>query len=231
MKWKRTATGVVAVAALAVTAVAVSASDSTLAMANSTIGPKLPPPSGPLTRSAPRPFLSTGTGSTTGVLVTASGQALYFNDQDTLVTSACVATCAQVWRPLLTPAHGAMSVGPDVTGALSTIRRPDGTSQVTYDGHALYTYTVDAIGHATGNGLIDSYDGRAYSWHAIAASGAALPSAPPSVPTLPTPGLSGTPVIPGPSGIPTPGQPTPGQPTPGQPTPTPTPALNPTVRA
>jgi predicted lipoprotein with Yx(FWY)xxD motif len=223
MKWKRTATIAVAVIALAATALAVSASDATLAMANSTVGPKLPPLTTPLT--PPKPFLSTGSGQTAGVLVTARGQAVYFNDQDTPVTPACVSTCAKVWHPLVAPADGPMSVGPDVIGAVATTRRPDGTTQVTYGGHALYTYTVDAVGHLTGNGLIDSYDGRAFSWHAVTPTGEALPSAAPSLPTsgFPTPGLP-TPGLPTP-GLPTPGLPTPGLPTPSvSPSPTPTPS-------
>jgi predicted lipoprotein with Yx(FWY)xxD motif len=41
-----------------------------------------------------------------------------------------------------------------VTGKLSTITRPDGTTQATYDGHPLYTYAGDsAPGQAKGNGL------------------------------------------------------------------------------
>jgi predicted lipoprotein with Yx(FWY)xxD motif len=224
MTWKRIATGIVAVAALAATAFAVSASDSTLAMANSTIGPKLPPLPSPL---APKPFLATGTGQAAGVLVTAAGQAVYFNDQDTLTAIACVSTCAKVWRPVIAPAGGQMSVGPDVTLALTTAHRPDGTLQALYNGHPLYTYAVDAVGHVTGDGLIDSYNGRAYSWHAATATGLPLPSAAPSPsgpPTtgLPTPGISGAPT-PGISGPPTPGLPTPtttspgGRPTPGPP--------------
>jgi predicted lipoprotein with Yx(FWY)xxD motif len=222
MTWKRTATGVLAAAALAATAFAVSASDSTVAAANSAVGRAPSPP--PTVSAPPRPFLSSGTGPTAGVLVSASGQALYFNDQDTPTSTACVAACAIVWHPLPAPADSTMSVGPDVTGLLSTKRRPDGTMQVTYEGHALYTYTVDAAGNLTGNGLIDSYNGRAFSWHAAAATGAPLPDASSSPSTLPTPFPSGGPGTPSaPSG---PGTITP----PATPTPTPTPAPAPTPR-
>jgi predicted lipoprotein with Yx(FWY)xxD motif len=217
MKWKRMVTGVVAVAAVVVTAFAVSASDSTLAMANSTIGPKLPPLPAPPT--TPPPFISIGSGQAAGILVTADGQVLYFNDQDTPFAAACVSTCAEVWRPLTVPASKTVSLGPGVDGIVSTIQRPNGRVQVTYAGHPLYTYSVDAIGHVTGNGLIDAYGGRAYSWHAVTAGGQPLtsPSAAP-VPSAPTP--SGPPFT-----LPSPGPPAP------SPTPTPTPAPNPTVQA
>ena len=220
MMWKRTATGIVAVVVVAATAVAVSASDTTLAMANSTIRPKLPPLTSPLT--IPKPFLSTGTGPATGVLITARDQTLYYNDQDSTLSIACVGSCAVVWRPLIAPKTGSMSLGPGLTGNVSTVVRPNGTSQVTYAGHPLYTYSVDAIGHLTGNGLIDAYNGRAYSWHAVTATGDPLPE--PSA--TPTPGSGGpsTPSTPFPS---------PSSPLTGSPTPSPTlpPAVIPTVQA
>jgi predicted lipoprotein with Yx(FWY)xxD motif len=206
MLWKRIVTGVAAVAALALTAFALSASEPTSALADSGIR-SLPPASSPPS-APPRPFLSTGSGQTAGALVTRSGQALYFNDQDTVSAIACLATCALVWHPLRPAATSQMTVGPDVLGALSVTGRPDGSSQVTYDGHPLYTYTVDATGHLTGDGLVDTFDGQAYSWHAITASGQLLPSAQPGAPSVP-PVPSGVPDAPplpsiGPSGLPSP---------------------------
>jgi predicted lipoprotein with Yx(FWY)xxD motif len=220
MKWKRIVTGVVAVAAFVVTAFAVSASDSTLALANSAVGRTLPPLTAPLTVN--KPTISLGTGQTAAVLVTASGQALYFNDQDTAFAAACTGTCAAVWQPLVAPANKTVSLGPGVLGTIATIQRPNGSAQITYDGRPLYTYSVDAIGHVTGDGLIDAYVGRAYSWHAVTASGQPLtsPSAPPSAGA---PAPSGPPSAP-----PTPAAPAPSSPTP---TPNPVPAPNPTIIA
>jgi predicted lipoprotein with Yx(FWY)xxD motif len=44
--------------------------------------------------------------------------------------------------------------GPGVTGKLGTIGRNGGGTQVTYDGHPLYTYIGDAApGQNTGNNI------------------------------------------------------------------------------
>jgi len=49
---------------------------------------------------------------------------------------------------------GTPSAGPDIPGRLSTIKRPDGTTQATYNGHPLCTYVGDtAAGKAFGNNL------------------------------------------------------------------------------
>jgi len=189
MTWKRTVTGIAAVVALAATAFVVSASDPTPSGANVYLGPSLPPlPSGPVT---PKPFIDIGSGPTSGVLVLASGQALYFNDQDVATAIACVGACAEVWHPLTRPSSLPLTLGPAVIGVMSTVQRPDGTTQVTYNGHPLYTFTVDSAGHLTGDGTLDSFAGKAFSWHAATASGQPLNPTP--APSLPTPGLTPTP--------------------------------------
>ena len=59
------------------------------------------------------------------------------------------------------------SPGPGVTGTLATIKRSDGTTQVTYNGHPLYTYAGDtAPGQAFGNNL--NLNGGL--WHEMTAS-------------------------------------------------------------
>ena len=68
---------------------------------------------------------------------------------------------------------GPATAGPGVTGKLATIRRSDGATQATYNGHPLYTYTGDsAPGQAKGNGL--NVSGGV--WHEVTASGAAAPA-------------------------------------------------------
>jgi predicted lipoprotein with Yx(FWY)xxD motif len=49
---------------------------------------------------------------------------------------------------------GTVTAGPGVTGKLGTIKRTGGGTQVTYNGHPLYTYVGDsAPGQARGNNL------------------------------------------------------------------------------
>ena len=113
--------------------------------------------------------LQTATVSGTSVLTNAAGFTLYWFAPDTTTTSNCTGSCAQIWPPLKGPA----AAGQGVTGKVGTISRADGSRQVTYDGHPLYTYTADAAaGLANGNG-INTFGGV---WHEMTASGAAVPS-------------------------------------------------------
>jgi len=98
------------------------------------------------------------------VLTNAKGLTLYWFAPDTPTRSACNGTCAGYWPPVT----GTPSAGPGVTGKLGTIRRTDGTTQVTYNGHPLYTYVGDtAPGQAFGNNL--NLNGGL--WHEVTVSG------------------------------------------------------------
>ena len=84
------------------------------------------------------------------VLTNARGFTLYWFAPDTAARSACYGTCAAYWPPVT----GTPSEGPAVPGKLATIKRSDGTAQITYNGHPLYTYVGDnAPGQASGNNL------------------------------------------------------------------------------
>lgn len=96
---------------------------------------------------------STQLGTTTiggvSVLTNASGRTLYWFAPDTPSHSVCYGQCAAYWPPVT----GNPTAGSGVAlSKLGTIRRTDGTLQVTYDGHPLYTYIGDtAPGQANGN--------------------------------------------------------------------------------
>ena len=102
-------------------------------------------------------------------LTNAKGLTLYWFAPDTMTTSNCNGTCAQLWPPV----HGRVTAGPGVTGQLGTITRADGAIQATYNGHPLYSYAADtAPGQAKGNGL----NASGGVWHEVTASGAAAPA-------------------------------------------------------
>jgi predicted lipoprotein with Yx(FWY)xxD motif len=102
------------------------------------------------------------------VLTNAKGFTLYWFAPDTATKSNCNGSCAAIWPPVTGPA----TAGPGVTGKLGTIKRSDGSTQATYDGHPLYTYVGDtAPGQAHGNGL----NASGGLWHEVTASGAAAP--------------------------------------------------------
>jgi predicted lipoprotein with Yx(FWY)xxD motif len=98
------------------------------------------------------------------VLTNANGFTLYWFAPDTATRSACYGTCASYWPPVT----GTPPAGPGVIGTLATIKRSDGTPQVTYDGHPLYTYVGDtAPGQDFGNGI--NLNGGL--WHQVTVSG------------------------------------------------------------
>jgi hypothetical protein len=57
-------------------------------------------------------------------------------------------------------------------GKLGTVRRPDGTRQLTAGGRPLYTFRPDAPGKASGNGVSDAFGGRRFTWRALTVAGA-----------------------------------------------------------
>jgi len=76
------------------------------------------------------------------IIVDGRGHTLYLFERDRRGHSACSGTCAVYWPPLLTHAKP-MATGGAKQSLLGTIRRGDGTRQVTYAGHPLYRYIAD----------------------------------------------------------------------------------------
>ncbi len=73
---------------------------------------------------------------------------------------------------------GQLTAASGVSGKLGTVKRPDGSTQVTLDGAPLYTFTEDpGPGQATGDGVMDSFGGQSFTWHVVSAGGAAGSSA------------------------------------------------------
>jgi predicted lipoprotein with Yx(FWY)xxD motif len=108
------------------------------------------------------------------VLVDSSGAALYTNDMDTASKVACTAQCLTEWVPVAAPAQGSpTSSDSAVQQKLGTMKRPDGSSQVTYKGMPLYTFVEDSNGQVTGNGFRDSFSGTDFLWTAATVSGGA----------------------------------------------------------
>lgn len=82
------------------------------------------------------------------------GLSLYLFTKDSAGTSACTGTCAGTWPPLLSASPGDVIAGAGITGALGTIQRDDGTTQVTLAGAPLYYFAGDsAAGDTAGQGL------------------------------------------------------------------------------
>lgn len=99
------------------------------------------------------------------ILVDAHGKTLYLYTPDKSDTSTCYGQCASFWPPLL--AHGKLVAGKGLKSSLlGTTKRSDGSEQVTYNGHPLYTFAQDSkAGETKGE------DAQGI-WYAVSAAGA-----------------------------------------------------------
>lgn len=110
-----------------------------------------------------------GTGD---VLVDSSGAALYTNNMDSGSKIACTGQCVTAWVPLAAPPQGNPSSSEAAVQAkLGTTKRPDGATQVTFDGKPLYTFVEDSPGQVNGGGFSDAFGGTHFTWTAATTGG------------------------------------------------------------
>jgi predicted lipoprotein with Yx(FWY)xxD motif len=80
------------------------------------------------------------------VLFDANGQVVYVFENDRRNRSNCTSEdCVEAWPPVLTREQPSGGTGVDA-GLLGTIRRSDGSLQVTYNGRPLYFYEHEGPG-------------------------------------------------------------------------------------
>ncbi len=101
------------------------------------------------------------------LLVDGSGRTVYLFEGDTGSTSTCNDSCAQAWPPVLTA--GAPTAGSGASAAdLGTTRRADGTTEVTYHGHPLYTYVADTKAGDTNGQDLNQFGAK---WYVLSPTG------------------------------------------------------------
>ena len=170
----------IAAGAAAVAALAVGCSSSTKNAASS-------PPSS--TAPAAVTGLHAQSSKYGQILVDGSGRTLYLLTADSGTKSTCYGTCASVWPPDTTagtPAHSGVTAS-----MVATTARTDHTTEVTYHGHPLYTFSHDSkSGDVNGEGIA-TFGG---TWYVVGVDGNAITSAPaapaPSTPAPSTPAPS-----------------------------------------
>jgi predicted lipoprotein with Yx(FWY)xxD motif len=123
-----------------------------------------------------RPTGATGQSATVGVanighlgeiIVDSRGRTLYLFQKDTGTSSACTGACAVQWPPLAAASTPVAGTGLKAA-QVATIGRQDGTSQVTFNGHPLYSFAFDRKpGDANGQG-ITAFGG---AWFVLTAAG------------------------------------------------------------
>ncbi len=102
----------------------------------------------------PAPVVKWKTAQFGPVLATQGHLALYTWNQEKDKKVHCTGACAKQWPPLVVAKH--TMVPKHVTGVMGTfgeIMRPDGRTQVTYNGRPLYTYHADTPTKILCNGV------------------------------------------------------------------------------
>jgi predicted lipoprotein with Yx(FWY)xxD motif len=137
---------------LAGAAVAVVSALPVASAASRSIAPPVAGPQ-PATASVAKKTIEARSTRLGKILVDSQGRTLYLFKKDSRGKSACSGECAKFWPPLR--ASGRPTAGSGISAAkVGTIRRPDGTRQVTYNGHPLYTFLQDSRpGQTRGQGL------------------------------------------------------------------------------
>jgi predicted lipoprotein with Yx(FWY)xxD motif len=104
------------------------------------------------------------------VLVDGTGRTLYLFEKDQPNQSACSGACVAAWP--VDQSSGTPKGGSGVKASLlGTIKRGDGSTQVTYDHHPLYYYSGDSgAGQQNGQGI----NAFGAAWFAVAPAGGAV---------------------------------------------------------
>jgi len=111
--------------------------------------------------------VASGTSALGKVVVDGRGFTLYLFEKDKRGASTCSGVCLAYWPPLLTKGTP-LAIKGVKHSLLGSIRRADGTRQVTYAGHPLYLFSGDTKrGQANGEGLTDF----GAAWYALMPSG------------------------------------------------------------
>jgi len=103
-------------------------------------------------------------------LVAGNGRTLYLFQADKNGTSACSGACAAAWPPVTVT--GSPQAGSGVSQSLlGTIKRADGTMQVTYNGHPLYFFTADTAGGTAHGQGVKAFGAE---WYVVNATGSKI---------------------------------------------------------
>jgi predicted lipoprotein with Yx(FWY)xxD motif len=101
------------------------------------------------------------------ILVDSKGDTLYLWQADHGPASTCGGACASAWPPLLTTGKPIAGAGLSAS-KLGTTKRSGGATEVTYNGHPLYTFAGDTSpGQTTGEGSL----GFGAEWDVLSAAG------------------------------------------------------------
>lgn len=147
----------VVIAIVGLSAAAVAGGVAIAATAGGSTTAALPPASSPATQTSVAATTihttkATVGGSTETILVDGKGLPLYIYKPDTATRSKVAGALAALWPPLT-------ATSPTERGAAGPLRvvHTSNGSQVSYNGHFLYTFAEDSAGQVTGQGVQDFF--------------------------------------------------------------------------
>jgi predicted lipoprotein with Yx(FWY)xxD motif len=129
--------------------------------------PAAPQPAG-VTADAPQPALTAKEVDDLGtIVVDQDGYTLYRFDEDTAdpPSATCVGACADTWPPFVVDRTAKLRITGVADSAIGLVERPDGTTQLTIEGWAVYRFSGDTAPGATEG------QGMAGTWYAITPDG------------------------------------------------------------
>src|SRR3954451_7043587 len=121
----------------------------------------------PMASAAERALTAKDVGDLGKVVVDAEGYTLYRFDDDKAnpPTTTCVDDCAKKWPPVVVDRTAKLRVDGVEDSAVGLLERPDGTTQLTIKGWAVYRYSGDKQPGATDG------QGAGGTWYAITPEG------------------------------------------------------------
>jgi predicted lipoprotein with Yx(FWY)xxD motif len=130
--------------------------------------------SSPAAASSSAAATAIGLASVSGIpgkfLADSQGRTMYLFEADKGGTSTCTGACAAAWPPVTSAGLPTAGSGVDVA-LLGTVKRADGTEQVTYNHHPLYYFAADTgAGTAKGQGSKEFGAG----WYVVNATGSKI---------------------------------------------------------
>jgi predicted lipoprotein with Yx(FWY)xxD motif len=116
-------------------------------------------------------LVSVGTVDGNDVLADSSGKTLYTAAVEKGGKILCVDACTSFWEPILASSSDAEQAAGETDANLGVVKRPDGQSQLTFDGLPLYTFAEENAGQLEGDGFTDDFQGTHFEWEAARTSG------------------------------------------------------------
>jgi predicted lipoprotein with Yx(FWY)xxD motif len=107
----------------------------------------------------------------TDVLADSGGKTLYTAAVEKGGMIRCVDGCTAFWDPVAASSGDAKQAAGETGAKLGVVKRPDGRSQLTFDGLPLYTFAEEGAGKLHGDGFADDFQGTHFEWQAARTSG------------------------------------------------------------